>query len=672
MLAIPSAAAAAPEQKASPPTEERPEAEPPVGMTRIGWDESAIWVSERSRQRVRGDRPDGASIHVAFAPPVRDPDAELRHALARFEANTLAEDAAIPRRTIVGDAPEPWMAELSKPAFPVRWNGRLIEFLNYFKNDPKGQRLAAAWMKRVGRYEVQIRRILRELGVPEDLIYVAMVESGLNPGARSGVGAAGLWQFMEATGRVYGLESAYWYDDRLAIEKSTYAAAAYLKDLHTRFGSWELALAAYNAGYGLVVKSIRENNTNNYWALCEIENGLPTQTVNYVAKIVAVSLVAHNRDAFGVGEERAPAIVTATVDVPPGTRVADVAKALGLEKETLERLNARLVRGRTAPSGADSRMQIPRDSVAKFETLGAKLRATQQDYSTYTARLGESLGSIASRYGITERKLRRLNAIHDSGEIDGGTVLVVPKIASATSDSPPGENPLKPLVAVPALAIPQGKRLVFFRVTRASTPRLTAAAFDVSWDEIVRWNDLDPQARLVDGQYLQLLVDQSFDADAARVRVLEVVDVVYVLRGSQKHLDAVLERRDMRRRGYKVKKGDTMARVAKRFKMSQGSLARINGVRRDHRPEVGKILVVYVATGKTGGTTTAPEPVPTSLTTELGALAEFFEESDAPSTANSAGVPGDGSKTGPSEKQENRRREASTAETSKLPGKRKR
>jgi membrane-bound lytic murein transglycosylase D len=102
----------------------------------------------------------------------------------------------------------------------------------------------------MNRYEHVLRPILREVGVPEDLVFVAMAESGFNPKVRSRVGAAGMWQFMEGTGRVYGLERTYWIDERHDIERATYAAATYLKDLRTRFGSWEMALAAFNGGPG--------------------------------------------------------------------------------------------------------------------------------------------------------------------------------------------------------------------------------------------------------------------------------------------------------------------------------------------------------------------------------------------------------------------------------------
>ncbi|HVI03767.1 MAG TPA: lytic transglycosylase domain-containing protein, partial [Enhygromyxa sp.] len=293
----------------------------PSGKEQIGpsWDpDRAVWADAEARQRVRGDRPENASIHIAYAAPEQRWDDELRRELIGFEDAAFPEGQA-PRKTIVDKPPEAWMSQLELPDIPVRWNQQTIEYLRFFKDDPKGQRMIAAWLNRMGRYEARLRAILAEVGVPEDLVYVAMIESGFDPSAQSSVGAAGMWQFMEPTGRVYGLDTDYWTDDRLDFERAGYAAATYLADLKTRFGTWELALAAYNAGYGLVVQSIRANNTNNYWALSEIENALPRQTVNYVPKILAAAIVGHNRDAFKVTGKPEPRLDLIEVSVAAGT-----------------------------------------------------------------------------------------------------------------------------------------------------------------------------------------------------------------------------------------------------------------------------------------------------------------------------------------------------------------
>jgi membrane-bound lytic murein transglycosylase D len=630
---------------AGPPSESTT---PPKGKVQIGpsWDpDRAVWADAEARQLVRGDRPEHASIHVAYATPEHRWDDELRRELIGFETTAFPEGQA-PRKTIVDKPPEAWMTKLALPDVPVRWNQQTIEYLRFFKDDPKGQRMIAAWLNRMGRYEHRLRAILAEVGVPEDLVYVAMIESGFDPSAQSSVGAAGMWQFMEPTGRVYGLDTDYWTDDRLDFERAGYAAATYLADLKTRFGTWELALAAYNAGYGLVVQSIRANNTNNFWALTEIENALPKQTVNYVPKFLAAAIVGHNREAFGVTGKPEPRLDLIEVNVPAGTRMEDLAKALGVDEDLLAEVNAAYLRGRTPPEGSAAPVRIPRAKHELFSSLG-DIASSEQRWTTYKVRLGDDLDSIAAAHGITQKQLRSLNAIHDSGEIKGGVVLVVPV---ATTPAAAAQPALLPIVAVPALKVPADKRLVFFRVTRASAGANIASSFGVAWADVVAWNDLDPEARLVDGQMLQILVAKDFDAAAAGVLISELAEVRHVVRGTEAHLDALLADRELVRRGYKVGKDDSLKKIAKKFDLSLGSLARINGVAREHEFKPDEIIIVYVGKGATKGTIDPPDPRPTTLTDEIevaSSLETHERETDT----------------------ELPKRKASTAESSRVPGK---
>ena len=158
-----------------------------------------------------------------------------------------------------GATPPPdseWLRSLKLPDLPVRWDAQVLRYLDYFKNDPKGHAVMAGWLRRAGRYRDLFEKALERQGLPKDLLYVAMVESGFDNGARSRVGAGGIWQFMPGAARAYGLEVSYWVDARRDPERAVDAAARYLKDLYVRFGSWYLVFAAYNAGYGSVLRSI--------------------------------------------------------------------------------------------------------------------------------------------------------------------------------------------------------------------------------------------------------------------------------------------------------------------------------------------------------------------------------------------------------------------------------
>lgn len=565
-------------------------------------------VSEKRRRRVRGGRPDGASVHVAWAPGARDPGHAEREALAGFERAAFPEGQR--GKTIIDVPPEPWMAELTLPDLPVRWNKKTVEYLRYFRDDPKGKAMIRGWMRRAGRYADRMATTLKRAEVPESLVMVAMAESGFNPTVRSRVGAAGAWQFMAGTGQVYGLTQSFWVDERYDVEKSTLAAALYLKDLRVRFGSWELALAAYNAGYGLVMTTIERHNTNNYWSLCEIESGLPYATTNYVPKIVAAALVRSNPEAFGVEPSKIdplPAADWVEVRVQRSTELSTLAAAIGVDEDFLFELNAQLVRGRTPPQDLPYVVRIPRDKAKAFAAAQPQLEAQWSRESTHVVKTGERLESIARQHKTTARKLRALNGIEDSAQVRGGVTLVVPREGTDAHADASGAN-APPLAAVPDITPPPGHRLVFFETTRASTPRTIERAFDVAWPDVVRWNDLDPHARVQDGQVLQLVVPSRFDVPSRNLVAYEMHDVEYAVRGSRQHLEASLRRRGKVRRGYKVRSGDDLSKIGRRFDLTQGDLARINHFSRRHAPKPGSTLVVYVDAGKTGGTTKAPPP----------------------------------------------------------------
>ena len=188
------------------------------------------------------------------------------------------------------------------PDLPVRFHDRVVRYLEYFRDSRRGQSLMRAWLRRSSRYGGMITQTLEARGLPRDLRCVAMAESGFDPTVRSHRGALGMWQFVPRTGREYDLNSNRWFDERMDPIKSTDAAARMLGDLHRRFGSWELALAAYNMGYGALLRAIRKYNTNDYWVLADLEAGLPFETTIYVAKIMACSVVMRNTETFGFGE----------------------------------------------------------------------------------------------------------------------------------------------------------------------------------------------------------------------------------------------------------------------------------------------------------------------------------------------------------------------------------
>ena len=248
-----------------------------------------------------------------------------------------------------------WLLSLALPDMPVRWDARVVRYLSYYHDEPRGRSLLQGWVRKSGRYGATIRRVFRNRGLPDDLVWVALIESGFDPAIRSSAGAAGLWQLMPEGAKAFGLAIDRWIDERYDAERATEAAARYLADLHRRLGNWELALAAYNMGYGALLNAIRKYNTNDFWELTKVEAGVPYETALYVPKIIAVAVAARNNAAFGLDSVRIePPLAFDAVAIPSGTSVTTIAAAAGVAPSAIEALNPQLRRGRTPPLSPSS------------------------------------------------------------------------------------------------------------------------------------------------------------------------------------------------------------------------------------------------------------------------------------------------------------------------------
>ncbi|MGH7330058.1 MAG: transglycosylase SLT domain-containing protein, partial [Polyangiaceae bacterium] len=311
-----------------------------------------------------------------------------------------------------------WMSHLDMPELPVRWEPRLVRFLEFFKNDPRGRSILAFWMRRAGRYKEAVRRTLRAKGIPDDLLWLAMIESGFDPAARSPAGAVGLWQFMPETGRQYGLSVDRWEDDRLDPIAATEAAAEFLSDLHRRFGSWDLAIASYNMGYASMALVVRKYNTNDFWALSGIEGSLPWETTLYVPKMLAAAIIGKNPAVFGLDSISSDAPVDFDeVTVGPATSLASVAQAAGCPTKEVTDLNLAYRAGRTPPTTSEDdakvtyRVRVPSGKGATATASLAKSKGTSAPLERYVVKFGESVEQIAAAHAVQTSKLVDLNQI---------------------------------------------------------------------------------------------------------------------------------------------------------------------------------------------------------------------------------------------------------------------
>jgi membrane-bound lytic murein transglycosylase D len=532
----------------------------------------------------------------------------------------LAANANVPRVHATGLPPTPpetappiaeggrdlsWLAHLQLPDLPVRWDARVVRYLEFYKSDPRGRQLFAYWLRRSGRYREAIRRSFRKKALPEDLSWIAMVESGYDATARSPAGAVGLWQFMSETGRLYGLTVDRWADQRLNVAAATDAAAEFMADLYRRFGTWELAIASYNMGYAGMMSLVRRFNTNDYWALSRCEGSLPWETSLYVPKLIAIAIVARNLETFGYADVAPESPVdTEEIKVAPGTALAAVAQGAGVPTKEIEALNLELRAGRTPPAPTDAAageiegayypLKVPRGKGAAALANLAKTHGADVPLERYVVRFGETVEQIAATRHVTAARIGELNAVLPGEVIRGGTVLFLPKGTPARASAEGGAaGANKAVVFVPPdLFVYPDRQRVFYRVVVGDTVKEIADAFHVTVDDLRRWNDIDPAGRLLEGMTLQVFVPTN--ADLSKVSVLAENDVRVVPVGSTEFFDFWEGTKGKHRIVVQAKTGDTIESIGKKYGAPPATMERVNRRGRSEALKEGESVVVYL------------------------------------------------------------------------------
>ncbi len=350
---------------------------------------------------------------------------------------------------------------------PLTVNDQVLSFLNFFQT-PRGRAIIETGLRRAGRYRAMISRVLREEGLPQDLIYLAQAESAFQPLALSRAGARGIWQFMSFRGKQYGLQHSWWVDERQDPEKATRAAARHLRDLYEIFGDWYLVLAAYNSGPGNVQHAIERTGYADFWELYK-RNVLPRETRNYVPIILALTLMA--KDAAHYGLQVEPESTVPIDRVKPGHPIdlRLVAETIDADVETLRSLNPQLLRMVT-PADPDIELHLPEGTAERFFAEIAAIPPEKWvSWRRHRVEEGETLSVLAKKYRVTP------GAIADANGLETGTPLQ------------PGDKLIIPAAARPQPA--QGK-LVRYRVRRGDTLESIADEFDCTVIELKRWNGL--------------------------------------------------------------------------------------------------------------------------------------------------------------------------------------
>jgi membrane-bound lytic murein transglycosylase D len=282
------------------------------------------------------------------------------------------------------------------------------------------------WLARSGRYVRMMKSILREEGIPEDMVWLSLIESGFNTRAYSRRRAAGPWQFIEGTGKRYGLTINWWVDERRDPVKSTRAAARYLRDLHEMFGSWSLAMASYNAGENKIKRAIRRTGSKDYWRLLKTSH-IRQETKNYVPKFIAARLIAVNPEQYGFGDIKYHDGFTYDEVVLEHAFSLDVlARCAGTTVDTLKGLNPELRRWSTPPVRHYT-LRIPRGTRARFlASLPAVAEGRRLSVKVHRVKPGETVSEIAKEYRVPSQAIISYNKLTRRGFIRTGQRLLIP------------------------------------------------------------------------------------------------------------------------------------------------------------------------------------------------------------------------------------------------------
>ncbi|HUJ74572.1 MAG TPA: transglycosylase SLT domain-containing protein, partial [bacterium] len=296
-------------------------------------------------------------------------------------------------------------------------------YLDFFTT--KQRRRIQDGLARSGRYQEAFRKIFHEEGIPEELVYLPMIESGFVETAVSPAQAVGVWQFIEETGARYHLQRDSWSDRRLDPIGSARAAAQLLRNLYETFGNWDLALAAYNSGPGTVNWALKVNAKErrpiDYWDL-----DLPDETKNYVPAFIAMVLIAKNPSAFGFDEiQFHPKLVYDQLKVAPGVPLSELADSLGLDVDQLYELNPELIRG-TVPPGNPYVVRIPAGSKARLLAQQHFSPSLSPDYFVYPLKKEDSLQELATHFSTRLASIQRINRIKDDGDLTLKRYLFIP------------------------------------------------------------------------------------------------------------------------------------------------------------------------------------------------------------------------------------------------------
>lgn len=495
---------------------------------------------------------------------------------------------------------DPLYLDLVDPSefdIPIETNEWVAKWVRYFTGD--GRKHYERWLSRSTRYQPMMRAKLREEGLPQDLVYLSMIESGYNTHAYSSADAAGLWQFISSTGKLYDLRIDFWVDERRDPEAALEAATTFLDELHTMFGDWRLAWASYNGGPGRVRRATEKAGSKDFWTLADGAY-LHPETDNYVPKIMAAAIIGHHPERYGfTGIEFQSELTYETSHVDGSVEFDVLARCAGTTVEHLKDLNPALRRLATPPEGYDLRIPVgARDTfVTALAAVPKEERVVQ--VQRHIVRRGETLSTIASKYHTSVTALSRANNLKNINHIYVGMNLTIPRAGGSVPASAEPERASSSSVAkAPAAA---SKPATVHTVARGDTLSGVADRYHVTTTQLRQWNGLSSSTILV-GQKLKVSAGSSGGGTTAAAASAPSSS-----------------------RTHTVGRGETLASIARKYGVSTADLQKWNGIRDASHIEVGQRLKVGGGSGG-GSVASASSGAWTTVTVQrgesLGVIAE--------------------------------------------------
>ncbi|MDR1920164.1 MAG: LysM peptidoglycan-binding domain-containing protein [Candidatus Adiutrix sp.] len=436
-----------------------------------------------------------------------------------------------------------------KEGVPMEINRQVLIYINYFLNDGRG--FMTRSLSRGSKYIPMMKDIFRRKGLPEDLVYLALVESGFQTSAVSRASAVGPWQFIAATGRRYGLTINEWVDERMDPVKSTYAAADYLTTLHDMFNSWPLAVAAYNSGEAKIMRGMKNYGVSNFWDMSDVRGHLAGETKLYVPSFLAAAFIAKDPRAYGLVIETLPPDQWDEVTLPAPLSLSVAAKLCGAGEERLKELNPHLKKNTTPLNEADFILRVPAGTRKKFVRAYARLPQEQRlalsssdgQAREHVVGKGETVASVARLYGLTAKELSARNNLK-GGQLKAGTRLILPAARLAGKSAPD-----------------EAAALADYVIRPGDTKIGLSQMFGRSWADLAALNKMDNNAPLVAGKTIK----------APRVEVRKAAPVQIPERTA---LFSAPEPRSTVT--HTVRAGDTLGGLARRYGVSAEALKEAN------------------------------------------------------------------------------------------------